>query len=467
MNRFLGFLLLPVYTHFFSTIEFGLYSIVSAFWFFAVVFYLYGMETSFQKFYIESIKTGTQSLILSNGLIQIIITSVIFSFIIYVLSGQISYLLTGTFEHTILIKIVSFLLFIDALSRFPMIAINAEQKAKMYTFINVSGVIVNLAFNILFIVVWHKGIEYIFIAQIISYIYIFIISFASVKRYFQVHIDLSTIKNLTKFAHTFLYYGLFLISLDIIDRFFLSYFYGESTVGIYSACYRIGMIMNLLISGFRTAWIPFFMSMKDEENNKEIFSKVFSYFVYIGMILFLVITLFANDMVKIHIGNFYLLLAKDYWSGLIIIPYILLAYFLFGLYTNMNIASYYENKMSNFIISSGCGFAVNVILNLILIPPYGIMGAAISTMASYFIMFLVLYFLSQKVFYIKYQWFRVVAIICLTLFLYIINIFIVQNLISELILIYFLKVFSVFLLIFVLFRYFLPQIRSLLPIKSL
>jgi O-antigen/teichoic acid export membrane protein len=467
LNRFLGFLLLPVYTHYFSTSEFGVFSLVSAFWFFAAVFYLYGMETSFQKFYIESIKTGDRSLIFSNTIIQITTTSVIFSCIIYLLSGQISYLLTGTYEHGILIKIVSVLLFVDSLSRFPMIAINAEQRAKIYTFINISGVIVNLLFNILFIVVLRKGIEYIFYAQIISYLYIFAISFASVNKVFKAGIDIQTVKNLTKFAHSFLYYGLFLISLDIVDRFFLSHFYDESTVGVYSACYRIGMVMNLLISGFRTAWIPFFMNMKDKENNKEIFSKVFSYFVYAGMLLFLIIALFANDLVQIHIGSFYLILAKDYWSGLVIIPYILLAYFLFGLYTNLNIASYFENKIRYLIISSGCGFAANILLNILLIPPYGIIGAALSTMASYLVMFIVLYILSQRVFYIKYQWSKVILVVFLALVLYMINSIGLLKITDDILFLNIFKVFSVFLLIFVLFKYFFPQLKSLKTVKHL
>ncbi|RPI13540.1 MAG: hypothetical protein EHM58_18310 [Ignavibacteriae bacterium] len=414
----------------------------------------------------ESIKKGEQSLIFSNTFIQIISTSVVFSLIIYALSGQISFLLTGTYEHSVLIKIVSLLLFVDSLSRFPMIAINAEQKAKIYTFINITGVIVNLIFNILFIVILRKGIEYIFYAQIISYLYIFIISFVSVRKFFNVKVDFLTIKKLTKFAHSFLYYGLFLISLDIIDRFFLSYFYDESTVGVYSACYRIGMVMNLLISGFRTAWIPFFMTMKDEENNKEVFSKVFSYFVYAGMLLFLVIALFANDIVRIHIGNFYLILAKDYWSGLVIIPYILLSYFIFGLYTNLNIASYFENKISYLIISSCCGFAANILLNIILIPSYGIIGAAIATALSYFIMFIVLYILSQKVFYIKYQWGRVSFIIFLSLLLYLLNAIVLPVISGELIILYIFKVFSVFLLIFVLFKYFLPGFWKVKTVKS-
>jgi O-antigen/teichoic acid export membrane protein len=454
LNRFLLFLLLPLYTYYFNPVQFGVFSLVYAFWFFAAVFYLYGMETSFQKHFIESLKLNNSSIIFSSAIFQIAGTSLIFSIIIYSLSPFISKLLTGTEANSSLVNLIALLLFIDSLSRFPMIAINAEQKAKVYSFINISSVVVNVIFNVLFIVVFKWGIESIFYAFIISYSYQLILSFFFCREYFVFKIDTSEIKKLIKFAHSFLYYGIFLISLDLIDRYFIGYFHGEASVGIYSACYRIGLVMNLLISGFRTAWIPFFMDLKEEKYNKLIFSKIFSYFVYGAMILFLTVSLFAGDIVHLKIGNISFL-AKDYWSGIIIIPYILMAYFFFGLYTNLNIASYFENKISYLIISSGSGFVSNIILNIILIPPYNITGAAISTMLSYLIMFVVLYYLSQKVYHIPYDIFRSVFIVIFALLLYFVSVFIPDWTNMNTISVYFIKVFSVFLLIFVIMRYFL------------
>jgi O-antigen/teichoic acid export membrane protein len=212
--------------------------------------------------------------------------------------------------------------------------------------------------------------------------------------------------------------------------------------------------MNLLISGFRTAWIPFFMDLKYEKDNKIIFSKIFSYFIYGAMILFLAVSLFAGDLIHFKIGNI-TFLAKDYWSGIVIIPYILMAYFFFGLYTNLNIASYFENKISYLIISSCAGFVSNLIFNLVLIPRYNITGAALATMLSYFIMFVVLYYLSQKVYHIPYDIFRSVLIVIIALVLYFLNLYLTDLINVNTIGVYFIKVFSVFLLIFVIIRYFL------------
>ncbi|MFI5145387.1 MAG: lipopolysaccharide biosynthesis protein, partial [Ignavibacteria bacterium] len=133
LNRFLGFILLPVYTHYFNPAQFGVFSLVYAFWFFAAVFYLFGMETSFQKFFVEAKTEGERKKIFGSTSILILITSVVFSAIIYFNSGFISRLITGSESNFYLLKLLAVLLVIDSLSRFPMIVLNALQKSRLYT----------------------------------------------------------------------------------------------------------------------------------------------------------------------------------------------------------------------------------------------------------------------------------------------------------------------------------------------
>lgn len=455
INRLLGFLLLPIYTHYFTPPEFGVYSLVYAFWFFAAVFYLYGMETSFQKFCVESKTFEERRDFYSSTILLIFATSVCFSLLIILLSGFFSKLLTGNAGNYYLIRLLAILMVVDALSRFNMILLNAEQRSKVYTYINISGVIVNIFFNIIFIIILHFGIESIFYSFIISYSFIFIISFLFCIKYFRIKLSPDKLRILTGFGFNFIFYGLFMISLDFIDRFLLGYYKGEAEVGIYSACYRIGMVMNLLISGFRIAWIPFFLNLKDEENNKLIFSKIFSFFFYIGLFVFLVVSLFGNEIVRIRVGNFSVL-DKAYWDGMIILPYILFSYLIFGLYTNIYIASYYSNKIGFLIISSAVGCICNVILNIVLIPKYSLYGAALATLISYLIMFGTLYYFSQKIYFIKYEWKRISMAFVLTLFLYLFNSYFFQFMkianISENV-VYLFKVLSILILIIVLWQF--------------
>ncbi|MEO8514972.1 MAG: oligosaccharide flippase family protein [Ignavibacteria bacterium] len=424
-NRLLPFLLLPIYTLYFPPVEYGIFSLVYSFWFFVSVFYLYGMETAFQKYFLEAHDQSTKSKIYSSTLLLIFISSVLFSLIIYLLADYISIKITGNVQNAYLIKLLAFILVADSLYRFPMILINSIQRSKLYSFVNSLAVILNVAVNIVLIIFYKMGIEAIFYSYLVSYTFLFIISFFSTIKYFVFKIDFSALSILLKNAHLFLYYGIFMISIDLIDRFILEYFKGSAEVGIYSASYRIGIVMNLVITGFKVAWTPFFMNLKSDESNKEIFSKVFTYFCYGGLIVFLFFSLFAVDMVRLNVGG-YTLLNEKYWSGLVIVPYILIAYLFSGLYMNLNVASFFSNKIKYLIISSAAGCVSNIALNFILIPKFSITGAAIATMLSYMLMFVVLYYFSQKIYKINYEWGSIFKAATITFILFVINIYIPQ-----------------------------------------
>lgn len=448
-NRFLPFLLLPIYTLYFPPAEYGIFSLVYSFWFFVSVFYLYGMETAFQKLFLEAPDDNSKKKIYSSTLILIFSTSLVFSVILYFLSDSIASKITGTASNGYLIKLLSFILIADSLYRFPMILINSIQRSKLYSFLNSIAVVLNVAVNIILIVFYKMGIEAIFYSYLVSYIFLFILSLLSSLKYFELNIKKETVVSLLKNAHLFLYYGIFLISIDLIDRFILEYFKGSAEVGIYSASYRIGIVMNLVITGFKVAWTPFFMNLKGEEGNKEIFSKVFTYFCYGGLIVFLLFSLLADDLVKINIAG-YTLLNEKYWGGLVIIPYILIAYLFSGLYLNLNVAAFFQNKIKYLIISSAAGCVSNIILNFILIPQYSIIGAAITTMLSYMIMFAVLYYFSQKIYKIDYKWLTIFKAAALTMILFVINIYIPHFVKISYIYIILIEIFSVFLLFYVL-----------------
>ena len=448
-NRLLPFLLLPVYTLYFQPAEYGTFSLVYSFWFFIAVFYLYGMETSFQKYFIEAKTIEEKRAIYSSSLIMVFFSSVLFSAAVYFLAEPIALKLTSQSSNAYLIRLLAFILVIDALYRFPMILINSLQRSKLYSVINAFAVVLNVLVNIVLIIFLKMGIEAIFYSYLISYSFVFVISSLFSAKYLKFEFDLSKVKTLFKFAHQFLYYGLFLVSIDLVDRFILEYFKGSAEVGIYSACYRIGIVMNLVITGFKVAWTPFFLNLKDKDDNREIFSKVFTYFCFGGLIVFLAFSLLADDLVKVNIAG-YTLLNENYWGGLTIIPYILLAYLFSGLYLNLNVASFFQNKIKYLIISSAVGCFTNIILNLILIPPFSIIGAAVATTVSYFLMFLVLYFYSQKIFRINYEWIPILKAVLLTAVLFVTNIYIADFINLSYIYTIIFKLFSVFLLFSVL-----------------
>jgi O-antigen/teichoic acid export membrane protein len=211
--------------------------------------------------------------------------------------------------------------------------------------------------------------------------------------------------------------------------------------------------------------MPFFLNLKEEVENREIFSKVFTYFCLGGLVIFSAISLLADELVSINIFG-YSILNRAYLGGLVILPYILLAYLFFGLYTNLNVASYFKDKTRYLLISSAAGFVSNIVFNIILIPSYSIIGAAISTTISYFVMFVVLYVFSQRIYRIGYEWKKIFGAVVITAILYALNIYISDytglNYLWKVIL----EIISVLVLFLFLFRNNLLNIRSVIRVSK-
>lgn len=427
LNKILSFLLIPIYTYYFSPPDLGLYNLIQSLWLFIILIYVYGMETSFIKFFIDAKEDSIKTEIYSTTLILITLTSLTFSIIIYLFSGTIS----GTigFENPekgkYLIKILSILLFFDTISRFPLLLLRAELKAKTYFYLSVSSLFINLMLNILFIIVFKFNVEAILYSYIISVIYTLLAGLTITKKFLSLKFSFKEAKELLIYGNKFIYFGLFLLLIDVSDRFFLKYYFDESIVGIYSASYRLGTVMSLSIAAFRFSWTPYFLNISENPDNKKIISDTFTYFIFAGLFLFLFFAFFTEPAVRLSVGGFSLLDSK-YYGGLVIIPIILLSYFFSGLFANLNVVPFYTNKTTLLLLVSLEGFVINILLNIILIPKYQMLGAAYSTLFTYVFMFIHMYIISQKLYKIEYQWKSISILVSSAVILFVIY-FYIQN----------------------------------------
>ncbi len=191
--------------------------------------------------------------------------------------------------------------------------------------------------------------------------------------------------------------------MQVIDRPIVKALTNDATLGIYQLNYRLGIFMMLIVGMFDYAWRPFFLNHARDEDAKRLFSKVFTYFTLGMMSIFLIVSLFIDDIVRMKIAGKQFF-PPVYWQGTPIVPWVLLAYVFTGAYTCFVVGVYLEKKTKYLPFVTGAGALVNVGANLILIPMLGILGAALSTLFSYIVMAVGMYFASQKYYRIEYEW---------------------------------------------------------------
>jgi O-antigen/teichoic acid export membrane protein len=190
--------------------------------------------------------------------------------------------------------------------------------------------------------------------------------------------------------------------VQVIDVPILEKLTDLKTVGIYKANYKLGIFMMLFVNMFQYAWQPFFLQNAKDPKAKEMFSKVLTYFTLVGSIILIILSLFISDISQIKVAG-YSLIGEQYWSGLHIIPIVLLAYLINGMYVIFSAGIYIEEKSVYVPIITGSGALVNVVANFLLIPVWGITGAALATLASYLVMAIGYYYVTQKFFEVKYE----------------------------------------------------------------
>lgn len=411
LSRLITFLLIPLYTNTFAREELGVYTLVFSYIAILTIIYSYGMDTAFFRFYILDDSPQGRNRIFSTAFLTIIITSILFSLSIYLFRAPIAADLFGAdiqqlgVNLPLMIGLSAGILLFDSLVLMPFLILRAEEKPLPFILLKLLNVVINFACNIVLLVWMKKGVEGIFIANLISSALTFLLMLPIALGHFKFAFHWPTFKELFAFGIPYLPSTLSVSLMDTIDKIILERLDSVSVVGLYGPNAKLGMFMALFITAFRFAWHPFFLSTSKQENAKAVFTKVFTYVLLACSFVFLFFSLFIDDIVRLRIGHFSLL-GEEFWEGTVVVPIIFLAYIFYAAYLNFIIGIYLEKKTKYLPFITGAGILGNVIGLYALIPMFGYVGAAWARVFAYIIMATALYFVGQKLYPMRYEWGR-------------------------------------------------------------
>jgi len=408
LGRFLTFLLVPFYTNVLSPSEFGIVSYVFSLLAFLNVVFGYGMESAYFR-YSSSLEIGEKKQNFSTPFTSLFLSSILFAILIIVFSEPLSKLAAIPNEHKNIVQYSAWILCFDALALIPFASLRMERKSKTFATIKFFNIAITVLLNIVLLLKFHFGIEGIFMSNLVASILTFVFLLLTIIKNFSPRFSSQLYKALLKFGLPYVPAGIATMMVQVIDRPILRSLTNDATVGIYQANYRLGILMMMLVSIFDYAWRPFFLSHAKEENAKELFARILTYFFLVMMVVFLVVSLFVDEIITFKFFG-HSLIHQNYWSGLSIVPIVLAAYMCLGISTNMSAGIYIEKKTKWLPPITFLGAGINVLVNFLLIPAYGITGAAWATFCSYFLMALALYFIVQKIYPVEYEWKRILKI---------------------------------------------------------
>jgi O-antigen/teichoic acid export membrane protein len=446
--KFLSFLLVPIYTHYFKTSEYGVIADLYSLAVILNIIVTYGMETTFFWF-TQSEKNSYN--VYATSFFSILFTSLIFLGLVFCFSSNIAVALDYPDKQKYIIWLALIIAF-DAISAIPFVKLRQMNKAFQFSIIKISGVFLNVLLNLIYLIFFPYlfkhgiisgnsffynssiGIGYVLICNVVSSILVLIFLLRGFP--FSFSFDFTLWKKMLKYTLPLLAAGLAGSLNDVIDRQFIKYFSPAGTdpmsqLGIYFANAKIAVILTVFIQTFRFAAEPFFFSYEKEKDSKEMFAQIMKYFVLISLVVYL-FTLANLQIIKYYIGS-------AYWSGLHIVPIILASNVLVGIYLNQSIWYKLSGKTLFGLLIITIGALFTILLNYILVPKFGYTASAYIRFFCYVIMIIICYILGVKYYDIPYKLkdifiyifiaFFFTLIVLFTFDLYIVNQLIINNLI--------------------------------------
>jgi O-antigen/teichoic acid export membrane protein len=402
LGRFLTFILTPLYTHILPPDDLGVVATVYSYIAFLNVIYGYGMESAYMK-YVSTRELGNERQTFMVPFVSVALSSLVLSAVLTVLAGPVASVIALPSRNVSVITYAAWILFFDAVTLIPFAALRMEGKAFRFATIRLVNIVINVACNILLLFVFHTGLEGIFLSGLISSAATVLLLLPTILPRLTLAWSARLYKALLAFGLPYIPAGLATMMIQVIDRPILEALSGKAAVGIYQANYRLGIFMMLIVSMYDFAWRPFFLSHAGDPDAKQLFARIMTYFVLLMTSVFLVLSFFLGEFVRLPLFWGHPLIASPYWGGLSIVPVVLLAYLFLGVYNNLVAGIYIEKKTQRLPAITFVGAAINIVANYLLIPSFGIMGAAVATLLSYLTMALVLYRVVQGFYRVPYE----------------------------------------------------------------
>ncbi len=414
LGRFLTFFLTPLYTHVIEPAELGEVANLFALIAFANIFYSFGLESAFFRFFARDDRVRSDR-VFSLSFISLAAISGLLTLLIVFAAD----FLRGPAQIDLgadMVRAAGLIALFDALVLIPFALLRMEGRAKRFALTKFAVIVLNVVANVVFLFVFQWGVAGIFYAGLLSSAAGLVMTADILWRRLRPYFDVELLREMFRFGLPTIPASFAAIVLQLIDRPLLKALAGADAVGIYQANYRLAIPMMMFVTVFDYAWKPFFLreAAGPEQEAKKLFSRVMTWFVVGAMVIFLVVAFFMEYIVTMPVGGLTLIDAS-YWGGLFIIPIVLGGYFFHGISTNLLVGPYIAKKTSLLAWSTLSAACVNVLVNILLIPSMGIAGAAWATFAAYFVGAGVLYFASRSLYAVQYEWSRILIIVVLAL----------------------------------------------------
>ena len=415
VGRFLNYLLVPLYTHVISAASGG-YGIVTnlyAYTALILVILTFGMETTFFRF--ANKEDEDANTVFSTSLALVSALSLLFLGAVVLFATPISQAL-GYADHPDYLLMMAAVVALDAIQAIPFCLLRFQKKAMKFASLKLLFIVLNIGLNLLyFVVLGHTEVFYVFFLNLVC---TFLITFFFVPEliHMRFRVDMGLLRRMLSYSWPILILGIAGILNQAADKMIFPLVYpdkaqGISELAVYGACAKIAMIMAMITQAFRYAYEPFVFAQSRERGQAHMYA--------MGMKYFLIFTLLAFLCVMAWLPALRYMVGADYWQGLRVVPIVMAAEIMMGVYFNLSFWYKLIDKTIYGAVFSIVGCTVLLAVNFYGIPRMSYMACAWGGFAGYGTAMILSYIVGQKKNPIPYPMRSMAGYVLLAIVLYV------------------------------------------------
>ena len=411
-GRFINYLLVPIQTAAFAAAggEYGVVTNIYAYTALLLVMLTYGMETTFFRFVNKTDDDPMR--VYSTVLITVGTTSALFIALVFAFLPTIATLMKYP-DHQDWVAVMFVCVAIDAFKCIPFAYLRYQKKAVKFACLQLVNIVLNIVLNLLYLIVlpalrlnpfglyddkFTLNVGMVFYINLICTAVV-VLCFWRELTGFRYRFDRALWGRMMRYAWPLLILGIAGILNQTLDKIIFPYLYDgadeKAQLGIYGAATKIAMIMAMITQAFRYAYEPFVFGKAKDRDSRDTYAKAMKYFVIFTLLAFLAVMAYM-DILR------YIIRDRSYWPGLRVVPIVMAAEIMMGVYFNLSFWYKLIDKTIYGAWFSGIGCLVLVAVNVVLVPRYSYMACAWGGVAGYGTAMVLSYLVGQKKYPIDY-----------------------------------------------------------------
>ena len=398
IGKVASFLMLPVYTRYLTPADYGVLELLG------MTIDVIGMITGIGlvagvfKFYSAEENRAAKKAVMSTAALGVIALATATTVVGQALAPELTKLIFGSEANLLFLRLYFVLFFLQNFEYVPFLLMRAENRSVLFVTINALKLVSMLSLNVFFVVYLRMGIEGVLAGGIITSAAVTVGLTVYLIRRVGIGFSTEKFRQMLTFGSPMVLWSLASFILVFSDRFFLNHYTDTSTVGIYSLAYKFAFVLSALAyEPFQMIWDVQRFQIAKRPDAQELYSRVFLYMNVILGGVGLALSLFVKDFLYVMSDHAFLPAYR-------LVPLLIAAQVVFSWAGFWNLGLYISGRTK--VMASGAGVLVSItlILNYMLIPWFGIYGAAWATLVAYATRFLWIYHFAQRYYPIRYDW---------------------------------------------------------------